>query len=151
MQPIKRTAIHLMKRASWAPIAVVAVHAICGEIFGHEPYVDPAMHFLGGAAIVYFLRTATVLFVDIVGHPTEFARDLCAWGLACVAAVVWEFGEWFSDAFLGTNIQWSGSAPLRDIAYGLCGASIYLMLRTTRLRRNGSRRGAALPQSSFRI
>lgn len=116
---MKQLVIQLLKQTAWAPIGVVFLHEICGELFGREPYVDPAVHFLGGAAITYFLRTAAVLSVKYIGHPTELGFDIGAFGLACIAAVFWEFGEWFSDGFLGTNIQRSGGAPLRDLAIGL--------------------------------
>ena len=92
-------------------------------------YVDPVMHFLGGAAIVYFLRSAAILLTPRLGTPSALGLDLGSFGIACFIAVVWEFGEWFSDVFLGTDIQRSGGAPLRDLAVGLLGAGAYLVLR----------------------
>ncbi len=130
--PMKQMIIQLLKRAAWAPLGVVILHAICGDIFGHEPYVDPIMHFLGGAAIAYFLRAAAELFSRLTGPLTDWGFDLMSFGLASVAAVVWEFGEWLSDVWLGTNIQHSGSAPLRDLALGLFGAAAYLLFRRLR-------------------
>lgn len=127
----------LIKRAAWAPLGVVILHAICGEVFGHEPYVDPVMHVLGGAAIAYFLRMAAVLSADYIGRLNDRGLDLLSFGLASVAAVVWEFGEWLSDIWLGTSIQHSGSAPLRDLAVGLLGAAVYLLVRRLTTRHDG--------------
>jgi hypothetical protein len=121
--------IELLKRYSWAPIGVIVAHSILGEVFNHEPYVDPAMHFLGGAAIAYFLRNAAVLSPQYIGKPTAFGLDLGAFGMACFAAVTWEFIEWCAGIFLKTNIYNTADSPLRDLAIGLTGAIIYLLLR----------------------
>jgi hypothetical protein len=49
--------------------------------------------------------------------------------MACLAAFVWEFGELFSDIFLGTNIQRSAPGTLRDLGLGVGGASALLCIR----------------------
>ena len=48
------------REALWAPIAVVVLHWAAGGLLGHEPYVDPVMHFLGGAAAAFFRSLASI-------------------------------------------------------------------------------------------
>jgi hypothetical protein len=36
----------------------VALHALFGEFFGHEPVVDPISHFMGGFAVGHFVAAA---------------------------------------------------------------------------------------------
>lgn len=103
MKALISASIRLLRRAAWAPIAVLIFHAIVAE----TPYrkaLDFAMHFSGGAAIAYFLFEALREFRSLLGTPTPFGRYLFAFALACTVGVFWEFGEYFSDAFLGTHI-----------------------------------------------
>ncbi len=34
----------IVSEAAWPGIAVLVAHGVFGELLGHEPYVDPAMH-----------------------------------------------------------------------------------------------------------
>jgi hypothetical protein len=126
---MRQVVVQLAKEVAWAPVAIFIIHAILGHIFGHEPYVDPVMHFMGGVAITYFLRRAVEIAPQYLGTPSGLGVDLLAFGLACFAALVWEFGELFSDIFLGTNIQRGAPNTLRDLALGLGGACVYLIVR----------------------
>lgn len=121
--------MQLAKEVAWAPLTVFILHGLFGKLFGHEPYVDPVSHFCGGAAIAYFLRRASEVTPDFIGTPSETGHSLVAFGLACFAALAWEFGELFSDIFLGTNIQRSAPNTLRDLALGVGGAGAYLVVR----------------------
>ena len=119
----------LAREVAWAPVLVFLAHEIAGGIFGHEPCVDPVMHFLGGAAMAYFLRRAAKLTPNLLGAPSAFALDLLAFGLTGFIAMVWEFGELGSDVFLGTNIQVHASNTLRDLGLGLGGACLALVIQ----------------------
>jgi len=35
-------------------LVVLIAHAVLGDVFGHEPYVDPVMHFAGGVSAAFF-------------------------------------------------------------------------------------------------
>jgi len=140
----------LLKEVAWAPFAVIVGHWLFADIFGHEPYVDPIMHFLGGAAAAYFLRRLAELSPAMVGRPSKLGHDLLAFGLCCVAALIWEFGELASDIFLGTNIQRSAPNTLRDLALGASGGFAVLLLlralrRSSREDRNAS--GDGIPNA----
>jgi hypothetical protein len=126
-----------VSRAAWAPVVVFGSHAVLGRLFGHEPYVDPAMHFAGGMAIAYFLRVACRMSGHSIGKLTELGCDLTAFSMACAAAVFWEIGEFLSDHFFGTRAQISNANTMRDLIIGVVGASFFLILR--RLREFGRR------------
>src|SRR5262245_7371077 len=103
-ETMNRVIVPLAKEVAWAPLGVFIVHAILGKLFHHEPYVDPVMHFLGGASIAYFARRAGELTPHYIGTPSGAGLNLLAFGMACFAALMWEFGELFSDIALGTHI-----------------------------------------------
>lgn len=127
---MNRIFFRLLKEVAWAPVGVLIAHAILGARLGHEPYVDPVMHFLGGAAIAYFLRRAAALSPQLVGAPSNIGLSILAFGMACFAALVWEFGEWSSDIILGTHIQIHAANTLRDLSLGVGGACVYLCVRS---------------------
>jgi hypothetical protein len=114
--------------AIWAPITVLVLHSILGGMFGHEPYVDPVIHFLGGVAAALFFWRAAFYSGRYLGVLSPLALGLMAFGLAATAAVVWEIGEFASDLFLGTNIQRDVSNTMRDLILGVSGAGLLVMI-----------------------
>ena len=128
----------ILKKAAWAPVLVVVLHTTLARLFGHEPYVDPAVHLLGGSAIAFFVRKAAELSPRLMGAPSQTALDALAVGGACVAAVLWELAELLSDVVLGTNIQRSAPNTLRDLALGLGGAILFVAARQSLSRRSAA-------------
>jgi len=127
----------LLLGAAWAPIGVLVAHSVGAHYFGHEPVVDPIMHFAGGAAAAFFVRRSCDLGRGWLGSPTPFAADLLSFGLACTIALFWEFGEQLSDLYLGTRAHTSVGGTLGDLRLGVLGAGLYLLLARlgARLRR----------------
>jgi hypothetical protein len=123
-----RTVGRWLLQAGWAPIAVLVAHEVGARLFGHEPVVDPIMHFSGGAAVAYFVRRGCAVGRRFVGAPTPLAVDLLSFGLASVAALFWEFAERLSDVYLGTHAHTSVRGTLRDLELGVTGAVVYLLL-----------------------
>jgi hypothetical protein len=115
-------------QASWAPVAVLVLHAIAGKLFGHEPYVDPASHLLGGAAAAYFFRSVCAASPGRMGSPSGLALDLLALGMTVLVAYVWELGEFLIDRFSGSNIQWGVAILVRDLTLGTLGGIACLLL-----------------------
>ena len=113
----------------WAPAAVVLLHWTAGALFGHEPYVDPVMHFSGGLAVAYASRHAVLAGIDVFGRLTPLAADLFAFGATSAAAVVWEIGEFASDQLIHTNVQLSLENTMRDLILGVTGAAMFLLIR----------------------
>ena len=117
------------RQAAWAPATVLALHEVGARVFGHEPYIDPTMHLLGGAAMAFFFRQASSLPDGFLGAPSQVALDLLAFGLAIAVALFWEFGEFAADHFFGTQVQRGLGNTMRDLACGLAGAVFYLGCR----------------------
>ncbi len=117
----------LLRKAAWAPLAVLIFHSTAAAIYSHEPYVDPIAHFLGGLAIAYFIRHSAIVFLPGVKDTSPLALDLLAFGLANTIAVLWELGELGSDLFLGSNIQNSARNVLRDLSLGGTGALLHFI------------------------
>src|SRR6266571_3295445 len=123
---IGRVIICAGREAAWAPISVLVLHSVGGALFGHEPYVDPAMHFLGGVAAAFFLRHACSLVPVLLGSPSPLALDLLAFGLTCTLALCWEFAEFFADQYFGTQMQRGVPNTMRDLLLGTFGAAFYI-------------------------
>lgn len=120
--------VRLTLRAAWAPVAVYVLHAVVAGLYRHEPYVDPVMHFLGGAAMAFFISAACTNDVKVLGAPSRLAVELMSFGLTCAVGLIWELGELFSDRFLGSHTQVSVANTLRDLALDALGAVAYLLL-----------------------
>jgi len=124
----KTDIIRILSSAGWAPIAVFIAHLFFGRLFGHEPYVDPLMHFCGGMAIAYFFLVASKLASHWIGKLTDIGRALFAFGMACAAAVFWEIAEFSSDIVFHTNVQINNANTMRDLILGVLGASLFLII-----------------------
>jgi hypothetical protein len=118
--------VGLLRRAGWAPILVFVLHAMVARTPLRQP-LDFWIHFLGGAAIAYFLFHAQHHFQRLLGVPTSFGRYLFAFALACTTGVFWEFGELFSDTFLHTHIQKSLHETMSDLMADAAGAIASLL------------------------
>jgi len=121
--------VKISRGIAWAPISVLIGHSIFAKFFGHEPYVDPVMHFSGGVAAAYFFRELSVIGAEVLGALTDFSRDLLSFGSTCSIALFWEIVEFSSDTFLGTNVQTSNANTMRDLILGIVGALVFLLLR----------------------
>ncbi len=114
------------REAIWAPLAVLIVHWLAGGWLGHEPFVDPVMHFLGGAAVAFFFWHAAKSARGYLGDLPPVALGLLAFGLATTAAVGWEFAEFLLDRIRGTHIQRGLANTMRDLFLGVSGAVVYV-------------------------
>jgi hypothetical protein len=121
-----------VREAAWPGLVVLVAHALLGETFGHEPYVDPAMHFAGGIAAAFFFTRLPEVFPEHLGEPTPLARALLGIGLTCTVAILWELGEYASDVFLGTHTQRGVGNTMRDLMNGMLGASIFVVFSARR-------------------
>lgn len=116
----------LAREAAWAPGAVLVSHLVAGALFGHEPFVDPVMHLLGGVAAAYFFRRAASIAGLLLGAPTRLGTDLLAFGLTSAAALCWEIGEFTLDRLARTHTQGGLGNTMRDLISGVIGAVLYL-------------------------
>lgn len=128
MSELTEAAGRLARRAAWAPVSVLVAHSVGGFLFGHEPYVDPVMHFLGGVAAAYFTLQATTVAATIVGRLEPIGRDLLAFGVTCAAALCWEVAEFTGDQIRRTNVQRGLGNTMRDLILGASGGIVCLVL-----------------------
>ena len=110
----------------WPGLVVLVAHAILGALFGHEPYVDPVMHFSGGIAAAYFFLHLPRLTPRYFGKIAPVTRYLLGFGLVTVVAVLWEFGEYLADFFLSTRMHQTIGGTLRDLFNGMSGATVLM-------------------------
>ena len=129
----------LLMRAGWAPVLVLVMHAVVVRTPWRTP-LDFWMHFSGGAAIAFFWFHAIDCFGALLGRVTALGRFLFSFSLACTVGVFWEFGELFSDVFLGTVIQKSINETMSDLIADAAGAVVSLGVVYAIGRRSGKRR-----------
>jgi hypothetical protein len=123
-ESLRNVLIQIIKRAIWAPLAVFIFHSVAGPTLGHEPYVDPASHILGGMAIAYFFWTSANCGRHYLGSLSLIGQALLVFGLTAFIAVAWELMELF---FFTTNEfqvqKWWATMP-RDLFLGIGGAAL---------------------------
>lgn len=122
----------ILRSTGWAPLLVLILHVVLAELFGHEPIVDPFMHFAGGIAAAYFFRYACAVSEKLIGQLSRFGLDVMSFSLTCAIALCWEFGEFLSDTFLGTTIQISVANTMRDLILGTIGSLVFIGIRRYR-------------------
>ena len=120
-------------QAGWAPAAVFVLHRVASGLraYDHYPDLDVPMHLAGGVAIAYFFHTASVNGSRrrVLGPYHRLTHVILVFALVGTAAVCWEFAEFLSDRYLGTNAQ-GGSLDdtLKDMALGMVGGAGFLVL-----------------------
>jgi hypothetical protein len=117
----------LFLRAAWAPIAVLILHRAIAGTSLRDP-LDFTVHFLGGAAIAFFLFHAIECFPTFIGRITAPSHYLFSFTSACTVGLFWEFGELLSDVFLHTHIQHDLHETLSDLIADASGTTSSLVL-----------------------
>ena len=127
-----RWAVTTLRRGAWAPVLVFSIHVIGAAVFHvyrRIPDFDVPMHFFGGVAIAYFFGAAyrAGLESKLLGEPSRVVFPLVVIGWTCLAAVIWEFSEFISDATWKTHTQPSLDDTMLDLLMGLLGGGAYLL------------------------
>ena len=127
-----RWGLTTLRRAAWAPVLVFSIHVIGAAVFHvyrRIPNFDIPMHFFGGVAIAYFFGAAyrAGLESKLLGEPSRVLFPLVVSGWTCLAAVIWEFAEFVSDATWKTHSQPGLDDTLLDLLMGLLGGGAYLL------------------------
>jgi len=115
-----------LREAAWAPAGVLLFYAIglALGLFKIFPPLDIPAHFLGGAAITYFYRSAIKHSQNLVGDIPQPIQILFALTATGTTAVLWEFYENILDYFFGFHIVLGLADTLKDLVLGLFGALI---------------------------
>jgi len=111
--------VEICTKALWAPALVFVLHREVAKWLGHEPYVDPVMHFCGGFAIAFlFWRSASC-----------FGRNISyRWviGLTTCVAIAWEIMEFCLAVYRGWSQYWDLANSARDLFLGMVGAGLFV-------------------------
>lgn len=139
MRFIARTCWKIVEVGGWAPLLVFATHLFIGRVlnaYAWWPPIDIPMHLSGGIAIAFFIsRCFQVLPRQPVPHSRLSILELLLVGsLTATVAVFWEFAEFTLDQIYGTKIQVSLANTMRDLAMGISGAILVMMVRALQLR-----------------
>jgi hypothetical protein len=127
----------------WAPLLVFALHVVASRglnAYVRFPPTDIPMHFAGGVAIAFFISGC---FRALPRDADRSSRVVVLEGvlvgsLATTAALLWEFAEFSIDRLVGTNIQVSLNNTMQDLALGMLGALVLVIIRARQLRVAGA-------------
>jgi hypothetical protein len=120
---ITNIAVQIGMKALWAPALVYFLHSLAADWLGHEPYVDPVMHFSGGAAIAFFFWRSAECIPRSISTRWVF-------GLTALVAIAWEIAEYLLSLSNGWAMFWSPANALRDVVLGMSGAVLIIFLYT---------------------
>lgn len=136
--------VESLRKAAWAPALVFVAHMILWHGVGaYEafPPLDTPMHLLGGLAIAFFFWTAYSICArtGAFGQPNNTAIAVLTLTSAVASAVLWEFGEYLSDRYLGSNTQKGLEDTLLDMLLGIVGGAVFVGVAWFWRRRNDVR------------
>ncbi|MGC1276444.1 MAG: hypothetical protein WBC44_22305 [Planctomycetaceae bacterium] len=120
-----------LSEAGWAPFLILLLHAfavVAVDAYRRFASLDVLMHFAGGVAIAWFLHRASINAsrCRVIGPFHPVTHGVLVGSLVCVAALVWEFAEFFLDQSLGTHYQPGLDDTMTDLLVGIAGGSFLL-------------------------
>lgn len=124
---------------AWAPVFVYAVHFVLDrgiDVYDLWPDIDTPIHFAGGLAIAVFVSGCVRALPQRMPRSsrTVVLELLLAFSLTATAAVFWEFMEFTEDWIYGTEVQVSLRNTMKDLAMGVSGAAVFVVVRARQLR-----------------
>jgi hypothetical protein len=139
MKPLGAAVGKVFMVGGWAPLLVFTVHVFISRVLGayHTfPATDMPMHFGGGLAMAFFIsRCFRALPRDVVRSSRLVLLELILVGsLTATSAVLWECAEFMCDQVFGSNIQRSLGNTMQDLALGVAGAAVFIIVRARALR-----------------
>ena len=127
-----------IKAGLWMPVLVVLLSRSYYIFFSYSdwPDVDIVMHLAGGFAIAYFVSGC---FRGLPHEEVKRSRIvllelLLIGSLTVTAAVFWEFKEFAFDLWLGGNRQAGLANTMQDLALGIMGSVLFILIRAWQLR-----------------
>lgn len=143
MREIVKTCRRLLMVGGWAPLVVFAAHMFSDRVlnaYGLWPPFDIPMHFCGGMAMAFFISRCfqTLPRGEVQRSRRVVLELLLAGSLTATAAVFWEFAEFTIDQMSGSNIQVSLGNTMKDMAMGISGAVVFILIRARQLRAGAS-------------
>jgi len=129
---------YIIRRGLCAPVLVLAVDTFLDftfDIYAKYPNYDIISHTVGGAAIAYLFYAAyrAPNSNKFIGTHSKFSFFLFSLSFCALVCVGWEFFEWLTDRYLGTDFQLGQSDTIGDFFFGLLGASVVGFWATRKL------------------
>jgi hypothetical protein len=133
---VEKTLSRLVK-IIWPPIVVFLIHRVVLSglnLYAAYPWIDIPMHFLGGLSIAYSVSSGLTYLQEkkILLPMDTFIHLLLTITTTVTTAVLWEFLEFLTDQFYGTNIQISLANTMQDLFFGMAGAITLIVFRFIR-------------------
>jgi hypothetical protein len=120
--------LQVISPALLALLTVYLLHGFMTLWLDHEPYVDPVIHFAGGAAAAYFFWRIAEWHRPGFSDFSQARSALIIISLAIAAAVTWELMEYLLFAYRGTTKWWTAINTSRDLALGFSGAAVFALI-----------------------
>jgi hypothetical protein len=124
---------------AWLPLLVFTIHVFLSQVlhlYDLWPPTDIPMHFSGGVAIAFFISRCFQLLPRTAVKRSRVAllELLLIGSLTATATVFWEFAEFSIDQVLGTNVQLGLANTIKDMAMGILGSLLLILIRMRQLR-----------------
>lgn len=119
------------REAGWVPVFCLLLLVVPSrgfDLFTRFPDIDIPLHFVGGIATAFFFHRLSINAsqLGVLGPFHVLTHIALVFGLLCMAAVFWEFAEFFSDSLFGTHAQLSNQDTMSDLLAGLSGGATFL-------------------------
>jgi len=87
-------------------------------------YIDIPLHLIGGlvSSLCFLLFLVVIHGNDGLRRIPRWLRCVLVLGFTALVTIAWEFFEYFTDTYLGTQLQSTVIETLKDMAVGLAGA-----------------------------
>lgn len=114
------------REAAWAPLAVFGLYllGLAIDLYDRYPPFDIPTHFMGGAAITYFFRSAIKHSQKFLGDIPGLIQILFAFTCTGTTIILWEFYENAFDFLFGTTMVRGLEDTVVDMFIGLAGALV---------------------------
>jgi hypothetical protein len=115
------------------PTLVFLIHLITvglSNLYIHFPHIDIPFHYAGGLAIAFTAAQILTYLQEEKITPVlnRILFLIVIIALTATAAVIWEFAEFISDQFLGTNLQGSIANTMQDQFVGILGGATWAFI-----------------------
>ena len=115
-----------LRESAWAPLGVFGFYLV-GLVFDwydRFPPLDIPTHFMGGAAITYFFRSAIKQSQKFLGDIPALIQVLFAFTCTGTTIILWVFYENAFDYLFGTTMVRGLEDTIVDMFIGMMGALV---------------------------
>lgn len=118
--------IMILREAAWAPLAVFGFYlfGLAIDLYNRFPFMDIPTHFMGGAAITYFFRSAIRNLKLFFGELPPPIQIVFAFTCTGTTIILWEFYENAFDYLFGTSMVRGLEDTVMDMFIGMMGALV---------------------------